>query len=31
MEAISGSDFKDARQHGKFEDVDFLESLFKGY
>ena len=31
MEAISGSDFEDARQHGKFEDIDFLESLFKGY
>jgi len=31
MEAISGSDFGDARQHGKFEDIDFLESLFKGY
>ena len=31
MEAISGSDFEDARRHGKFEDIDFLESLFKGY
>lgn len=31
MEAIRGEDFIKAREHGKFEDVDFLESLFTGY
>jgi hypothetical protein len=31
MEAITGSDFEEARKHGKFKDVDFLESLFTGY
>ncbi len=31
MEAITGQDFKKARQNGKFKDVDFLESLFTGY
>lgn len=31
MEAIRDSDFKRARINGKFEGVDFLESLFTGY
>lgn len=31
FEAIRGEDFEKARQNGKFEDVDFLESLFTGY
>ena len=31
MEAIKDSEFMRARQNGKFEDVDFLESLFTGY
>ena len=31
MEAITGSEFEKVRQHGKFADVDFLESLFTGY
>ena len=31
MEAITGSDFERARKNGKFEEVDFLESLFTGY
>lgn len=31
MEAITGSDFEKVRKKGKFQDVDFLESLFTGY
>lgn len=31
MEAITGSDFEHAKQHGKFQNIDFLESLFTGY
>jgi hypothetical protein len=31
MEAITGSEFKKVREKGKFQDVDFLESLFTGY
>lgn len=31
MEAIRDSEFERMRQLGKFEDVDFLESLFTGY
>lgn len=31
MEAITGSDFERAKQNGKFNDVDFLESMFTGY
>ena len=31
MEAITGSEFENARKNGKFKDIDFLESLFKGY
>ena len=31
MEAIKGEEFEKVRKFGKFEDVDFLESLFTGY
>lgn len=31
MEAITGSEFEKVREKGKFQDVDFLESLFTGY
>ena len=31
MEAVTGSEFEEARKNGKFADVDFLESLFTGY
>lgn len=31
MEAITGSEFERARKNGKFQDIDFLESLFTGY
>ena len=31
MEPITGSDFEKAKQNGKFEQIDFLESLFTGY
>ena len=31
MEAITGSDFEHAKQYGKFQNIDFLESLFTGY
>lgn len=31
FEAITGSAFEHCRQYGKFQDVDFLESLFTGY
>lgn len=31
MEAITGSDFEKVREKGKFQNVDFLESLFTGY
>ena len=31
MEAITDSDFEKARANGKFKDIDFLESMFKGY
>ena len=31
MEAITGSEFERLRKNGKFEGVDFLESLFTGY
>lgn len=31
MEQISDSEFERARSNGKFRDVDFLESMFKGY
>lgn len=31
MEAITGSEFERVRKNGKFEGVDFLESLFTGY
>lgn len=31
IEAITGEDFERCRQYGKFEDVDFLESVFTGY
>ncbi len=31
MEAITGPEFEKVRQKGKFEDVDFLESVFTGF
>ena len=31
MEPIKDDDFINARKHGKFQDIDFLESLFTGY
>lgn len=31
MNKLQGSEFERARQNGKFQDVDFLESLFTGY
>ena len=31
MEAITGSEFEKVRQYGKFDKVDFLQSLFTGY
>lgn len=31
MEAITGKDFENARQYGKFKGVDFLNSFFTGY
>ena len=31
MEAVTGSEFEKAREHGKFRNIDFLESLFTGY
>lgn len=31
MEAITGSEFEKVRKFGKFENIDFLESMFTGY
>ena len=31
MEAITGSEFEKKKENGKFQGVDFLESLFTGY
>ena len=31
MEAFTGSQFTEARQRGKFQKIDFLESMFTGY
>ena len=31
MEAITGSEFEEARKNGKFKKIDFLESFFTGY
>jgi hypothetical protein len=31
MEAIRDKEFIEARKNGKFENVDFLESMFTGY
>ena len=31
MEAFKGSDFETVRKRGKFQDVDFLESMFTGF
>ena len=31
MRRVVGEDFKRARRHGKWEDIDFLSSLFSGY
>lgn len=31
MRRVSGEDFKRARRHGKWGEIDFLSSLFSGY
>ena len=31
LEAITGSEFERLHEKGKFQDVDFLESIFTGY
>lgn len=31
MRRVKGRDFEKARQNGKFQDVDYLSSLFSGY